>query len=51
MRLFLNPKNDIEDACESNNYFTAFTLASSYFEYEANLIFGTYFENRISLEK
>jgi hypothetical protein len=51
MRLQIDPKKDIKDACESNNYFTAFALASSYFEYEANLIFGTRFENRISLKK
>lgn len=51
MRLQINPEKDIKDSCESNNYFAAFALASLYFEHEANLIFGTLFENRISLEK
>jgi len=51
MRLKIDPKKEIKDACESNNYFTAFALASSYFEYEVNLILGTCFETRISLEK
>jgi len=51
MPLQIDPKKDIKNACESNNYFTAFALASSYFEYEANLILGTRFENRIPLEK
>jgi hypothetical protein len=51
MRLQINPTKDIEDACKSNNYFTAFTLASAYFEYETNLILGTRFENRISLKQ
>jgi len=50
MRLQINPIKDIEDACKSNSFFTAFALASTYFEYEANLILGTRFENRISLE-
>jgi len=51
MRLQIDPKKDIKEASESNNYFAAFALASSYFEYEANLIFGTRFENRISSQK
>ena len=51
MRLQINPTKDVEDEYKSNNYFTAFALASAYFEYEMNLILGTRFENRISLEK
>jgi hypothetical protein len=51
MRLQIDPKKDVKDAYESNNYFAAFALAASYFEYEANLIFGTRFENRIPLAK
>jgi len=50
MRL-IDPIKDIKEAFESNNYFTAFALAVSYFEFEANLILGALFENRIKLEK
>jgi hypothetical protein len=41
----------VEDACKNNNYFTAFALASAYFEYETNMILGIHFENKIPLEK
>ena len=51
MPLRINPIEDIKDAYESKNYFTAFALASSYFEFGANLVLGTLFENRISLKK
>jgi len=50
MVLQINPKKDVEDAYKSNNFFTAFALATTYFEYEANLIFDTLFENRIPLQ-
>jgi len=49
MVLQINPVREIEDAYKRNDFFTAFALAVTYFEYEANLTFGTLIENRLPL--
>jgi hypothetical protein len=48
MRLQIAPIKDIEDAYKNKDFFRAFILATAYFEYETNLILGTFFEDRIS---
>jgi hypothetical protein len=51
MHIVINPIEEIETTCKTNNFFTGFALAVTYFEYEANQILGMFFQDRISLKK
>jgi len=49
MQILINPIEEIETAFKSNNFFTGFALAATYFEREANQILGIVFHERVSL--
>jgi hypothetical protein len=47
----INPVEEIETAYKTNNFFTGFALAVTYFEYEANQILGMFYRDRIPVKK
>ena len=50
MRIFIEPVKEVEKAYQNKDFLTAFVLAETYFEYEANLILSYLIADRFPPE-